>query len=549
MKSIRTKITLLTVCAIIVAMIAATLLGVFALRSVGHSNSEKMLTLLCQTGEKNLDSYFESVEKSVEIISTLIEEDLGKIELDQLGEHIERAALMFEKTAAGVLTYYYRIDPSVSDEKGFWYVNLDGEGFKAHEVTDISRYDTEDTSKLVWFTVPKFTGNAIWLPPYYTDNLDRVLVMSYNSPIYKGGTFIGVVGIEIDYNLVAEQVKNIKLYDNGYAFINDDEGKIICHPGMDASVITGENQPTVPDNLLSDSAYIKYTYEGVEKQAVWLPLRNGMRLNVTVPTSEINGDWQQLIYEIVGVSVVLLVLFIILTMRLAGHITKPLRKLTDAAQQVNDGNYDVKLDYNKNDEIGLLSTTFDRLISHLKVYIGDLNNLVYADALTSIHNKGAFDIFVRELQTQLESSEGSNEFAVGIFDCDDLKKINDKYGHYSGDMYIKTASHFICHIFSHSPVFRIGGDEFAVILQNEDFKNRADLIGKATRHDSEIHIVADGQRIPVRISMGITAFDPESDKTVEDVIKRADMMMYDNKRARKRALKDADELLGRGDAR
>ena len=50
----------------------------------------------------------------------------------------------------GVLTYYYRIDPSVSSEiNGFWYIDLNGQGFEEHEVTDITQYDVEDTSKLV----------------------------------------------------------------------------------------------------------------------------------------------------------------------------------------------------------------------------------------------------------------------------------------------------------------------------------------------------------------------------------------------------------------
>ena len=63
MNSIRTKTTLLTVCAIVISMTIATLLSVTAIRNLGNSNSEEMLLLLCETGEKNLDSYFDSVEQ------------------------------------------------------------------------------------------------------------------------------------------------------------------------------------------------------------------------------------------------------------------------------------------------------------------------------------------------------------------------------------------------------------------------------------------------------------------------------------------------------
>ena len=541
MSSIRTKTTLLTVCAIIVTMVVATLLGVNAIRNIGTSSSDQLLQLMCETGEKNLDYYFENVEQSVEMVSSYADDDLSRLRAlddEQLKAHVERVRNVFEKAAYktdGTLTYYYRIDPSISDtEKGFWYTNMYGSGFQEHEVTDITLYDTEDTSSLVWFTVPKATGNPIWLPPYITDNLDA-RVISYNVPIYWKGQFIGVIGIEIDYSTMAEQVNNIQLYDNGYAFINDAEGNIIYHPHMDIATLTGDNKPKVPEGLLSDSAFIKYNYNGVEKQAVWKPLSNGMRLNVTVPVAEINSGWQNLIYEILAVSVILLVIFIAVTMRFTRRITTPLRELTAVAEQVDGGNYDVELNYDGNDEVGILTRTFNKLVRHLKVYISDLNSLAYADALTSVRNKGAFDIFMRELQARVDDPAETPEFAVGIFDCDDLKSINDKYGHDKGDFYLKSSSHLICRVFQHSPVFRVGGDEFAVIIQNDDFRIREELARLFEEQSAEICANAEEPWEQTRVSMGIATYDPQVDRTADDVTRRADKLMYENKRARKAA--------------
>lgn len=174
MNSIRTKITLMTVGVIVVAMIVAAVLGVTAIRNLGTGSANEKLLLLCESGEKNLDSYFESVEQSVEMVSAYVEADLSEQEGADLGDdeleaHLDRVSNIFKRMTYktnGILTYYYRIDPTVSKKaKGFWYVNLDGEGFKKHEVTDITQYDMNDTSKLVWFTVPRMTGEAVWLPP------------------------------------------------------------------------------------------------------------------------------------------------------------------------------------------------------------------------------------------------------------------------------------------------------------------------------------------------------------------------------------------------
>ena len=123
--------------------------------------------------------------------------------------------------------------------------------------------DTSDTSALVWFTVPKYEGKAIWLPPYITDNLGW-RVMSYNTPIYWRGQFVGVIGIELDYSSMAEQVESIRLYSNGFAFLNDAEGNLFYHPRIDVTQLTDETRPTIPYGVLSDSTFLRYTFEGVE---------------------------------------------------------------------------------------------------------------------------------------------------------------------------------------------------------------------------------------------------------------------------------------------
>ena len=334
----------MTVCVIAFAVAVVTLTSVFFIRNNERRESEQLLLLLCETGERNLDFYFNSVQKSVEKVAAFAESDLKGLETAQLAQHVERVSGYFDEMANktnGVLTYYYRIDPAISDSvKGFWFTDLDGSGFTEHEVTDITLYDTQDTSRLVWFTVPKHTGKPIWLPPYITDNLD-VRVISYNVPIYWRRQFVGVAGIEIDYSTMAKQVESIRLYNNGYAFLSNENGDLFFHPRIDVTQLTPETTPAVPDGALSSSTFLRYRFEGVDKVAAWLPLSNGMRLNVAVPVSETEGEWQRLITEILLVSALVLLTMSAFTMFYTGRITKPLVKLTRSAQQVDEGNYDV----------------------------------------------------------------------------------------------------------------------------------------------------------------------------------------------------------------
>ena len=158
MRSIRLKYTLLTICAIIVALSIATFIGTESIKQLGNDDADQMLSLMCTTGAMNLESYFTSVEHSAQTVASLVQSNLENMPLDELGNQVEEARSLFSEVAYhtnGVLTYYFRIDPALSgDVKGFWYVNLDGNGFREHEVTDITQFDTNDTSKLVWFTVP-----------------------------------------------------------------------------------------------------------------------------------------------------------------------------------------------------------------------------------------------------------------------------------------------------------------------------------------------------------------------------------------------------------
>ena len=517
MHSIKTKITAMTVCAVVVTMVIATVFGFKGIRDIGNYNAEQTLLLLCETGHKDLDYYFQNVESSVKTIAAFVQSDLDGVDDEDLQAHIDRVRDIFQKLAYntnGVLTYYYRIDPEVSkDVKGFWYVNSDGNGFKAHEVTDITEYDTDDTSSLVWFTVPKATGEGVWLPPYITENL-YARVISYNVPVYYDGLFIGVIGIEIDYSTMAEVVNHITLYDHGYAFLNDDEGNIIYHPQMD--VTTMESQPQVPSGLLSNEQFIRYSYDGVEKRAICLPLSNGMRLVVTVPVQEIDSAWHKWIAEITIVFAVMLVVFVVLIMTFTGRITRPLQKLTKAAEQISKGNYGIELDYDRQDEVGVLTASFKKLIAELKVYIGNLNDMAYVDALTRVGNRHA-------LRRDYSSYQGQ-EVTVAMIDLDHFKQINDTRGHEEGDRVLWEVGKLLSDTFGKEYCYRYGGDEFLLIVPDISISEFNEKLGKLEQNKPTIDDTA-----RVGFSVGYVRATLTDSDMLRNLISRADEKMYESK--------------------
>ena len=545
MHSIRTKIALFNTIAISISIAVATVIAAVTIASYGHQNTMTEMSLLCKTGKSNINYYLQSVEQSVNTISHLIDKGLDSIDEDNFNEefinHVENARNAFSEAALntnGVLTYYYRIDPSISDitgEKGFWYTNLDGKGPVEHEVTDLS----DDQNECVWFYTPKKTGRPIWLPPYVTDGLD-VFVISYNVPVYRGTKkqFVGVVGIEISYTTLGKQINNIKVLDSGYAYIVENEkGSIIYHPTLDILSMKPEDRPTIPPEFLkdffSDTHAIKYTFQGISKEGYWLSLSNNMSVVVCAPSIEVNRTWVVMVLVIIGAGVVLASIFAVIAIQTSKHITQPLNELTKAAEEIDNGNYDIKADYNGDDEIGILTGTFNKLVNNLRGYINDLNNLAYADALTNVSNISAFNVKLEELEKELLETSGKMEFAIAILDCDNLKDINDEFGHDKGDLYLRNSSHLMCRVFANSVIYRIGGDEFAIILEGEDYTKRRELEKRFVDQSKEICALSKHPWEQIKVSIGIADYDRGVDKSAKDVMIHADHIMYSFKRLRK----------------
>ena len=115
-----------------------------------------------------------------------------------------------------------------------------------------------------------------------------------------------------------------------------------------------------------------------------------------------------------------------------------------------------------------------------------------------------------------------------LVECDvnDLKVINDTFGHDMGDEYLKNCSKVFCDIFKHSPVFRIGGDEFVIILFGEQYEKRAELFEKLK---SSVNRKPDAPKESISFAAGMADYSSKIDECVKDVLKRADTFMYINK--------------------
>lgn len=144
------------------------------------------------------------------------------------------------------------------------------------------------------------------------------------------------------------------------------------------------------------------------------------------------------------------------------------------------------------------------------------------DALTGVKNKHAYVDVETQLNRRIEEGDHM-EFAVVVCDVNRLKETNDTKGHQAGDQLIRDACHRICVVFQHSPVFRVGGDEFAVLVQGQDYQALDALVEEIARLNRRSRILGD-----VVVACGMARY--EGERNVAGVFERADRKMYENKK-------------------
>lgn len=161
-----------------------------------------------------------------------------------------------------------------------------------------------------------------------------------------------------------------------------------------------------------------------------------------------------------------------------------------------------------------------------------LKEQVLQDPLTLVKSKAAYNLEAEILQGNIE--KGLAEFAILMADMNNLKIINDRYGHEHGNEYIIGGCHLICDIFAHSPVFRVGGDEFVVILQGRDFDQREELL-RALKSRIEASMGDQSLEPWERFSVAVGMSELQDGDDLDSVFRRADKAMYEEK-ARIKAL-------------
>ena len=176
-------------------------------------------------------------------------------------------------------------------------------------------------------------------------------------------------------------------------------------------------------------------------------------------------------------------------------------------------------------------------VADMRVKVVAMDEIAHKDSLTGVKNKTAYSEEIAELDKKI--SAGDAKFCIVMVDVNFLKRVNDTYGHEIGNTYLQNACRLTCAVFGAENVYRIGGDEFVVILEDDKVSLSKYFVAQF-KSEMEHKISNESLALWEKVSaaVGLAIYEPDKDKNVDEVFKRADKEMYANKLAMKATRKD-----------
>lgn len=414
------------------------------------------------------------------------------------------------------------------------------------------RTDDYDPRKRPWYSLAAKQKTPVW-SPVYNDYTSREPTITLAKSVFRADqTLAGVMATDVTLKVLTDFLRKLRVSEHGIAFVMDSEGVMIAtsgnelpfrmvngipermrleemrtpllqqthsviHKWEDAGV-QGDVYPADEFQATTDMVEIAASRLGRQYGVDWIAV-------VAVPHSDFLGGVKKSFIQGAFIAIVCVVIILVLGLSILNRILLDIRKLTDAAKKIGNGEPLPPLNISRRDEIGQLATTFSEMEYNLRI-----------DELTGVFNRASLIAQIGFLRRQLEQRpEERPSFALLFIDLDHFKQINDQYGHDAGDKVLVTvASRLKESVRVYDVVARYGGDEFIVLLKGAT--NADEVMATEVKIlrcvEEPVHI--GGEQVKVGISIGWAMF-PQDGEDVDTLLKIADQRMFDTKRKRKAA--------------
>lgn len=430
MKSIKVKIIASVIlCALLSAMVCGGL-SILTSKTISNETSREYMLLCTQNAGATLDRMMGNVELSVENLYSVVLERLDDVEafktdpayVESYTESIADVLLEIAKNTNGALTAYIRYNPEFTDPtSGLFYTRDSSSGeFTSVEPTDFTMYDPDDLEHVGWYYIPVNNGKPTWMEPYLNSNIN-VYMVSYVIPIFIDGESIGILGMDIEFNTFTDLVDKSNIFNAGYAYLANADGKIMYHKDLDVGssiADTDSELSEVSAAIMNDSqenTFVSYTYKGQQKDMFYTILTNGMRYVMTVPEKDLTARSTNNTIAILLGALVAVVLSVVIGIILSFGIARPITQITDSVKRTADFNFthnpaNAKL-FKRSDETGVMAQSLHNMRANLRTMISDIRQ-TYSDLKNTMGQLSDMTDHVNSMS--LENSDTTQELAAAM---------------------------------------------------------------------------------------------------------------------------------------
>lgn len=370
-------------------------------------------------------------------------------------------------------------------------------------------------------------GKAAWTQPYYSPYLNRYII-SYLRPIYEGGVMVAIVGVDLDFQAFIDRLyANPPEGEHGMILLSDATGTVEYSPekplGMplvDKDIHLKDTADKVAEAGQTDNEMLSYTWAGKPSLAGIRTLRNGMNFIDLRQIPQIYDRTHKAFMQMGFGLVAVCILASLLPLYMISRLSERLQLVIEAAKEVGEGNYDVKLHDMHPDDIGELSRNFQAMAEKVAAAQENLTYMSQHDALTGILNRMGLD---KEIADWLKAHPASHGALVSL-DLDGFKFINDLHGHMVGDEALRTLAKDLIESFGHEQIIgRNGGDEFVVFMKDTEAE-QAEKVIKAFSNKVKT-FTYDGERHAFSVSIGYTLYKGNG-MTLSRLFHQSDTALY-----------------------
>jgi len=425
---------------------------------------------------------------------------------------------------------------------------------------------TYDSRIRPWYIQARISPQKTIFTDVYEDATGKGLVITAAKALSDdAGNFLGVVALDVQLDQLTQSILETRITQSGYAFIVDNAGRYVAHPNMGKEGFKAylqENKQKMSFTnayqrmMNREKGFIEGKINGEAYYLTFSPISlTDWSVGALVSKDEVLASLQTFTNKIqwliiesqknvadISENTILLfssiffvvaVMVIMLAVSISYFLTMPITNLISEVEKIDESNLQYKIPIKSNDEIGLLTETFNRMTNSLYEYTlkilelnitkSQLETAAYTDPLTNIFNRRYF-MTVAALQLERVLISRSAAYIL-LFDIDHFKRVNDTYGHSAGDETLKSIAARVKEAIRPEDVFaRYGGEEFIVFVSDVDKKIMCALAERIRINIRKTPIIFEEVRFTVTASFGIALAAPEHD--LDTAIKLADEALY-----------------------